>query len=288
MAPISRKLDLDALKKLAGRVAGQWGQHNVPRLAAAFSFYAILSLVPTLLVVLNIAVMVWGNAESLRLLETRISEGVGPGSARYIVDMIQGLSEQKATGALASIVAIAVTFFSASNLFLQLEDSMATIWGVPPEKSFVKSLILTRLKAFAGVVLFAALLLGWMALDSWLGWLARHSGLNIGWRSLSFVVSILFLTGVFGVFLKAFPRNQAAWRDVWIGAGITGLVLTIFKLLVSQYVVGVSTVNAYGAAGSLVVILLWLYYTAMMFFVGAEITFAFAHEHGSRAKASHD
>jgi membrane protein len=179
------------------------------------------------------------------------------------------------------VLSLLVTFFSASNLFVALQESVNTIWGIQQKVSLVRGLILTRVSAFLAVMFFGLVVLGWLTLDSWLGWLERHTQGFQGWQAVSFVVTLLFLTFVFGIAFKQLPANRLQWSDVWPGAFVTALGFGLSKLLLAMYFAFANVSAAYGSAGALVVLLLWIYYTSQIFFFGVELTYTYAHTRGS-------
>lgn len=269
------------LKELALKTLANWSEDNVPRLAAAFSFYAILSLAPLLVLAVAIGGMYLGN----RAVEGRvISEAtatLGGDSAKLIGSLIDS-AHQKTDLSIAALISLVVTFFSASNLFLQLDDSVNAIWDIKQTGSAVRNLVVTRIVAFLSVLVFGAIVLAWLVLDSWLTWIAQKTPGFQGWPYLSFGVAVVFLIGVFAVSFKSLPKGKVAWKDVWIPAVVTGVGIAASKFLLSLYFSHAGVSKAYGPAGSLVVILLWIYYTSQIYFFGIELTYTYAHHYGSR------
>jgi membrane protein len=276
------KLDFSKLKFLAEKTWANWGREDVPRLAAAFAFYAILALAPLLVLAVVVASSLYGtslDAEHAFLVQAQ--SAVGPDGRALVKEMIES-GKKSGSGEIATIVSLLITFFSASNLFLQFNETIYAMWGIRRSGPALLSFVKTRLGAFAGVLVFGALVLAWLGVDSWLGWLeAQHSGF-LAWRMVSFAVSVVFLASLFAVSFRAVPRNRLKWSDVWLGALFSAFGVALAKLLLSLYFAGFNVSAGYGSAGALVVILLWIYYTSQIYFFGAEITYTYAHEFGSQ------
>ena len=266
-------------KILLTKTFGNWSEDNVPRLAAAFSFYAMLSLAPVLVLSVSVAALILkGDAE--KALLDKVQEFVG---SKESVDLLRGIissAQNKSTGAIATLISLLVTFFSASNLFLQLQEAANAIWDVRQTGSVIRNLIVTRVLAFLAVAVFGVLILSWLALDSWLNWLSSHTPGFQGSSIISPLVTSLFFTLALGVAYKAMPRGRVQWRDVWPGAATAAVGLALSKLAFSIYL-GHAGLSAYGAAGSLVALLLWIYYSSQIFFFGLEITYTYTKEFGS-------
>jgi membrane protein len=278
-APTSR-FDLVSIKNLLTKTFTNWSTDNVPRLAAAFSFYAVLSLAPVLVLAVVAAGYIYGEGTARQELLTQARAAVGPQGASLVSELLDNANKPGAS-AIATVLSLLVTFFSASNLFIALQETVNVIWGVQQKGPLLKGLILTRVTAFLSVTVFGLIVLGWLTLDSWLGWLERHTQGFQGWQVVSLAASLLFLTGVFGVALKQLPPNRLQWRDVWPGAFVTALGFGISKLLLALYFSYANVSAAYGSAGALVVILLWIYYSSQIFFFGVELTYTYAHTRGS-------
>lgn len=275
------RFDFSSIRHLAERTWANWGREDVPRLAAAFAFYAILALAPLLVLAVIAAGHFYGKSldvEHSFLVQARATLGEQGGT--LIKQMIES-GKQGGSSLVATLISLGITFFSASNLFLQLNQTMYAMWGIRQSGPAIRGFIMTRLAAFVGVLVFGALVLAWLGLDSWLGWLQAENSQFLAWRAVSFVVSVVFLTVAFAGSYKALPRKRLRWSDVWIGAIFSALGIAIAKSLLSRYLGGASITATYGSAGAIVVILLWIYYTSQIYFFGAEITYTYAHEFGS-------
>lgn len=269
-------------KTLLAKTFANWSQDNVPRLAAAFSFYAVLSIAPVLVLAVTIASIILRNVDVQQQLFRTVKEFAG--GSESVVELLKDLiknTQKGGTGTIAAIISFVVTFFSASNLFLQLQDTVNSIWGIQQRGPMIRQFITTRILAFVAVAVFGALMIAWLAVDSWLSWVARHTpGFNIG-PLLSLVGAAAFFTGALAVAYKGMPKGRVAWRDVWPGAAIAAVGIALSKLAFSAYFAYANVAAAYGAAGSLVVLLLWIYYTSQIFFFGLEVTCTYAKEFGS-------
>ncbi|MEA2551847.1 MAG: rane protein, partial [Fimbriimonadaceae bacterium] len=207
---------------------------------------------------------------------------LGKPAAQFIEQVIQ-TSAQPGASAVASILSLGIAVYGASNLFEQLSEAINFIWKADVKRAGLKGFLLGKIIAVAMYIVFAAVFVVWLAIDSWLGWMEAHTAGFQGWQFISILVSIVFLTFVFALSFRAIPKGMVAWGDVWIGAIITAVGFAISKFLLSLYF-SYSTVSAaYGSAGSLVVILLWIYYSAQIYFFGIELTCTYAHLHGSQA-----
>jgi membrane protein len=273
-----------SFKELGMRVFTNWGEDSVPRLAAAFSFYAILSLAPLLVLAIAAAGMFFGEENARRELLTEVGNAVGK-EGKELIDTLIGNTYKPGASTIATVLSLIVTFFSASGLFMQLTDTINSIWGIPADKHtpFLKSMILTRIFSFVAVLVFGVITLGWLALDFWLNWMEKETQRFMGWPVVSIVVSVLFLTLVFAISYKTIPKAHASWGDVWIGAILAAVLVAIAKYLLGLYFAYANVAGAFGPAGALVLILMWIYYTSQIYFFGAEVVYSYSHTFGSRS-----
>jgi len=272
------------VKDLLWKAGIKWSDDNVSRLSAAFSFYAVLSLSPLLVFAVTIGGLFLASAQRDLLYE---AQGfVGLKGAEFLGTLIRTTNSASA-GIIATVTSLLVAFFGASNLFLQLDMTMNTIWKIHAHESFVHTLIKTRVLAFLGVLLFGTLVVAWLMLDWWLRWLSHHSVGGISWPFVSFVVSSVVLTIAFGLSFKSLPANKLQWDDVWPAALITTVGFDLSKSILNLYFQYAGVSAAYGVAGALVLILLWIYYTSQIYFFGAEFAHVWAHQYGSLASTGH-
>jgi membrane protein len=284
---VEADMKLADLWPLVKETGSQFFRDKCPRLGAAIAFYTALSLSPTLLVVVAIAGAVYGEEAARGELADQIQDTVGPEGAKAIETMLANTKNQGRT-TLMTIIGVVTLVVGATGVFAQLQEALDTVWGVKPEQTgggiwgFVK----TRLVSFAIVCVLAFLLLASLvlsaavtALNTWMadrlplgGW-----GLQLANQALSFV-----LTGVlFALIFKVLPHARPAWSDVWLGAAVTAGLFTLGKYLIGLYLGQAAPGSAYGAAGSFVVLLLWVYYSTQILLFGAEFTQVYANRHGS-------
>lgn len=260
----------------------QFGNDSVPRLSASFSFYAMLSLAPIFVLAIVLAGSILGTGSTRASILHEVQASLGNDS-RALVETLIEKTTRPGAGTIATIISLAVTFFSASNLFIQVNQTFQVIWKIQRTATgIVKAFLINRLIAFVMVLGFGILVFAWLALDSWLAWVQDNtSAFHLG-EIISFVVSTIFLTLAFSTSYRFIPRNRACWGDVWIGGFVAGLGVSSAKYLLSQYFSKINVAGAYGPAGALVVVLLWIYYASQIYFFGAELVFTYSHLYGSR------
>lgn len=265
----------------------EWSEDKASRLAAALAFYTMLSLAPLLIVVLKIVGAVWGTKAAKGQLFDYINQTVGSRGAEAIQGMIA--NDLPNGGGLATIISLLILIYSGSNVFAELQDSLNTIWEVQPKPDRPWwATVKDRAFSFGLVLVVAFLLLVSLVLSSMLSILSAHFLPSTGWIAeiLHLVISLVVITGLFGLMFKYLPDVHIRWRYVWIGAAITAVLFTIGKFLLGLYLGRASTVSVYGAFGSLVALLLWTYYSAQIFFFGAEFTQVYVERHGGRGQVA--
>jgi len=255
------------------------------RLSAALAYYAIFSLAPLLIIVIAVAGVLFKREAVMGEVQNQLQGFVGKESAQFIESMVAAQSPN--SGLLATIVGIAILLFGATGVFGQLQDALNTIWEVKPAPGRgIKGFLKDRFLSLTMVLGLGFLLLISMVITTFLevftksigSWLTMPSFV-VGFFSL--VVSFIVVTLLFAMIFKILPDVTIKWRDVWIGAVATALLFTVGKFVLSLYLGRESTASAYGTAGSLVVILLWIYYSSVILFLGAEFTQVYANERGS-------
>jgi membrane protein len=282
-----------ALWHLLKEAASDWSHDHAPRLGAALAYYTVFSLVPFLVVVIALIGLVFGQEAAQSAILGQIAELVGEQSAAAIKDMIQR-ADKPSTGLFATGLAVLTLLVGASGVFGQLQDALNTVWGVEPKEGRgVWGVIKDRFLSFVAVLGTGFLLLVSLVLSSALaaagkwfsGWLplpeAVLHAVNLG-------VSFAVITGLFALIFKVLPDAQVAWRDVWVGAALTAALFTIGKLALGLYLGKSNVASGYGAAGSLVLVLLWVYYSAQIMLYGAEFTQVYANRLGERIVATPD
>ncbi|MGI8991865.1 MAG: YihY/virulence factor BrkB family protein [Bryobacteraceae bacterium] len=270
---------------LLRRTAVQWNTHNAPRLGAALAYYTVLSIAPLLVVVVAIASLVFGQEAAKGQLVWEIQDTVGAEAAKSIQSILQS-AHRPSTGVLATVLGVGTLLIGASAVFGELRDSLNLIWDVPiPEGSGLWGMIKYRFFSFAMVLGIGFLLLVSLVLSAIVAWMSKYLSefhavpatlLHVGNILLSFLV----ITLLFALIYKLIPDVPIQWRDVWIGAAATSILFTLGKTVIGLYLGRASIGSAYGAAGSLVILLVWVYYSAQIFFFGAEFTHVYAMRKG--------
>lgn len=274
------------LVDLFRHTAKDWSDDNAARLAAALSFYAAISIAPLLLVVIAVAGFVFGEDAARGAIMSQLEGLIGIDSAATVQSMVESAAKPR-TGAFATIVGIVVLLFGASGVFGELQSAMNAIWEVQPRPGrTIWELVRQRFLSLTMVFGVAFLLMISLVVSAGLAALGgllvgRVPGAPMLWQLLGHGVSFLVITLLFAMIFKVLPDVKLRYRDVWIGALFTSALFLIGKLLVGLYISKADVATTYGAAGSVVVMLVWIYYSSQIFFFGAEFTQAFARLHGS-------
>ena len=258
-------------------------------MGAALAYYALFSMAPLLVLIVAVAGLALGPVAARGELVTRMGGLVGADAAHLLEDMITRVSSP-ASGIIATLVSLATILLGASGVFGQLQVSLNKIWNVPPSSRGFRGIVRQRLASLGiivgiGVLMVASLLLtaALAAVQGLLGQYLPQVGPLL--PSLNFGLSFLVTSALFAMIYKVLPDVPMSWGDVWIGAFATALLFTIGKTLIGLYLGRAGTASVYGAAGSLVVLLLWVYYSAQILFVGAELTEVYSRRYGSRREA---
>ncbi|HSU58785.1 MAG TPA: YihY/virulence factor BrkB family protein [Bryobacteraceae bacterium] len=282
------------IKSLLGESFDQWNKHNATRLGASLAFYALLSLAPLLLVLISIVGLVFGHSMARRTTVEQVRALVGPTAGDALAAFIAG-SRNTTHGVIATAFGIATLLFSASGVVTELRSALNTIWDVPESDTsgiqMVKGFIKRRLFSFAIVMGVGFLLIVSLAVSTWINALGKFvpsfPGLETALLDTgSSIFSFLVIAGLFAAIYKVMPDIHIEWRDVLLGGAVTSLLFTIGKQLLSLYLGRASYTSTYGAAASVVVLIAWVYYSAQIFFLGAEFTRTFACRYGSHRDKS--
>jgi len=276
------------MKSLLLRTVRDWFRHRCISKGAALAFYALFSLAPMLVLAIAVAALFFGaeaaQGEILRQLEGLI----GHDGAAAVQAMIRSASNP-AAGGLASVVAIATLVLGSTTAFAELKQSLDEIWlGRAVPDSGVINAIRTRLLSFGLVLVLGFLLLVSLAVNTALSLLAGYFGLSNGGSilalTLSSLVTFVVIAGLFAAIFKLLPPVRLSWRDVTLGALVTAALFEVGKYVIGLYLGNAAVISSFGAAGSLVVLAMWVYYSAQIFFFGAELTRLYAYRHGSLRK----
>jgi len=264
----------------------EWSEDNAPRLGAALSYYTVFSLAPLLVLVIAVAAFFLGEEAAEGQIVEQLRGLLGTETASVVQTMLRSANRSDG-GAIATAIGIATLLIGASGVMVELQAALDTVWKVIPKPDQpVKRLVRTRLIALGLVLSMGFLLLVSLVLSSVLSWLAGWlGGVLPAWIALGFVLdyglSIGVITLFFALIFKVLPDAKVSWRDVWIGALVTSLLFHVGKFAIGLYLGQASVASAFGAAGSLAVLLVWVYYSAQIVLLGAEFTRAYANQFGS-------
>lgn len=278
------------MRSLLALTADAYLRHNVGRLSASLAFYTLLSLAPLLVVVIAIAGVVFGREAAAGQIVWQIQDLVGREGAQAIQALLES-ANRPAAGMIATIAGLLTLCYAAGSVMAELRDALNTIWCVPVKEepaglAQLLALIRDRTVAFAMVVGIGFLLLASLVVSAALSAIGKYSEqfalpaavLEV----LNFTLSFGVITFLFALMYKVLPDLYIEWSDVLLGAIVTALLFTIGKTLISLYLGKAGIGSTFGAAGSLVILLIWVYYSAQIFFLGAEFTQAYAQVYGSR------
>lgn len=290
--PLSRVRWQD-IKPLLNESFEQWQVHNATRLGASLAFYALLSIAPLLLVLVSIVGLVFGHSTAQKAIVEHVRVLIGPTAGNALAAFIEG-SRNRTHGIVATAFGVVTLLFSASGVVTELRDALNTIWDVPQGDltgmRMVTGFIKRRLFSFAIVLLVGLVLIVSLAVSAWINAIGAlipsFSGFETTLLDLaSSFITFVVIACIFAAIYKIMPDVSIEWRDVIWGSIVTSILFTIGKQVLGIYLGRASYTSTYGAAGSIVVLIAWVYYSAQIFFLGAEFTKAFARRYGSfRAK----
>ena len=264
-----------------------WSDDYAPSMGAALSYYTLFSLAPLLLLVIAVAGMVFGQEAARGEILGQMRGIMGEDGGVAIEGMLKSVS-QSGKGPIGTIVGVVLLLVGSTAVFGELQSALDRIWRTPAPKgeSGLWHMVHTRLLSFGlvlglGFLLIVSLVVSaaLAALGKW--WGALFHGWDILLEVLNFAVSFGIFTVLFAMIYKLMPRAKISWHDVWTGASVTALLFTIGKVLIGLYLGKSSLASGFGAAGSLVVLLAWVHYSAQVFLLGAEYTWVYANKYGS-------
>ena len=274
------RLIFDLLKE----TALAWQRDKASRLAAALSYYAIFSLAPLLVIIVAIIGLVFGERAAQAEIAHQLEDFVGPQAAAMIETMLANFGNT-ASGILTSLVGLGTLLYGATGLFNHVQGTLNTIWHAPPQSGngvvhFVKQRVLHIAMVFG----LGALLMLSLFAEIVITAITEYLNLETLPQMRNFLVALGMLTVLFAVIYKILPQVKIAWRDVLVGAAVTSLLFNVGRILISAYMRWSNIGSIFGAAGSLAVLLVWVYYSAQIFLLGAEFTHVYALKFGSLAK----
>ena len=278
------------IKALLGESFSEWSRHKGARLGASLAFYTLLSLTPLLLVVVSFAGLVFGPKAAASQVVWQIQTLVGREAASGIQALLEG-TRHTTHGVIATGIGLLTLLFGASGVLIELRDALNTIWEIPPPQTSgfrtVLQMARQRMFSFALVLAIGFLLLVSLVVSAAIAALGAFSARflpmpEVFLQVLNAVFSFVVVTAMFAAIYKVVPETKIQWRDVLLGAAVTSLLFTIGKLLIGLYLGKASIASSYGAAASVVVLIVWVYYSGQIFFLGAEFTKIFANRYGSQ------
>lgn len=286
-------MDFGSILDLFKATFKEWQEDKVARLAAALAYYTVFSLAPLIIIILGIAGFFLGQDVAGSYLLQQVEALIGPAGAEVFQSIIENAS-QPSSSITATLIGVATLIFGATGVFAQLQDALDTVWGVVPKPGKgVKRIIETRFTSLTMILGIGFLLLVSLVISAALAAVddllfgSLPGALIIG-RVVNFVVSFGVITLLFAMIYKVLPDVEIEWSDVWVGAAVTALLFAIGKFLLGFYLGNQSFGSTYGAAGSILIILLWVYYSAQILLFGAEFTQVYAKRYGSKLVPDED
>lgn len=274
--------------KLTREALSAWSEDYAPSMGAAIAFYTIFSVAPVLIVIIAVAGFFFGEEAARGELFGQIRGMLGDEAAAAVQGIVREAS-RPGSGIVALTVGAAMIVVGATTMFAELTSAINRIWRAPAaEPGGMRAAVVARVKSLALVLGIALLLLVWLAASAILSaignwWSAYLGGWEMALQVINFAVGFAILTTLFAFMYRFLPRTGVAWGDVWLGAAVTAVLFIIGRYLIGLYLTTAGVGSGFGAAGSLVVLLMWVYYSAQIFLFGAEFTRAYAHRHGSHA-----
>ena len=272
---------------LLNRTVTQWLEDQPFQLASSLSYYTLFSLAPLLIIVIAIAGFAFGREAAQQQIVGSIQGMIGQQSAEAVQGMIQNASNEPKTGMIATVVGLVTLILGAGGVVGQLQTSLNTIWGVAPKPGQgVWGFLRQRFISYAMILGIGFLLLVSLVISAVVASLTQFIGSFFGdakiiAHAFDLLFSFVLITALFGMIYKFLPDVRIEWRDVWIGAALTSVLFTVGKFLIGLYLGHSGVSSTYGAAGSLITVLLWVYYSSLIFFLGAEFTQVYASLYGS-------
>jgi membrane protein len=270
----------------------RWTEDKASALAAALAYYSLFSLAPLVLIAVAVAGLIFGQQAAAGQLYSELAGLVGDAGAKALQEMVANMHQEQGGGIVATVLGLATLLFGASGVFAQLQDSMNTIWKAkPPTTNGIVEFLRVRLLSFSMVLGIGFLLLVSLLLSAILAAVGDYlgaflpGGAALG-HALNATVSLVVVTALFAMIYKLLPDTPVAWRDVWLGALVTSFLFTLGKFAIGFYLGKASVASSYGAAGSVVILLVWVYYSSLILYFGAEFTHVYSMRHGSRREAT--
>ena len=272
---------------LLKEAASDWVDDGAMRLSSSLAYYALFSLAPLLVIVVSIAGMVFGEEAARGQLAQHIALLAGQGTGEAIQAAVKSSASHQTTGVFATIIGSAVMLFGASTVFAELKDGLNILWGVTvrPGRPFL-TLVRDRFFSFSIVLAVGFLLLISLVISILIAalgiYMRGHPQLpSAVWQAWDIFLSFMIVSCLFALIFKLVPNVRIGWHDVWLGSMGTAFLFTMGKFVIGYYLAASGIATSFGAAGSVVIVLAWIYYSACILFFGAEITKVYARKFGS-------
>jgi membrane protein len=276
------------IAELLKSAAVNWVQDYAQSMGAALAFYTMFSIAPLLLIVIAVAGFAFGEEAARGEIYEQLGELLGDQGALAVEGLLEGVGKP-GESALATFFGIVFLFIGATTVFAELQDAFDRIWRAPPRAGAAGlwNIVRVRLLSFGMILGIGFLLMVSLVFSAAMAAMnAKWNPLFSGWatvaKSIELAISLVLATAVFAMMYKTMPRVRIDWKDVWVGAAVTSLLFLVGKFLIGVYIGRSNISSAFGAAASLVVVLLWVYYSAQIFLYGAEFTRVYSHKFGSR------
>ena len=285
---MSIKLFFNKWSVLGKDTVAAWIDDYAPSMGAALSYYTVFSLAPMLLIVISVAGMVFGAEAARGEIFGQLRGLMGADAAKTVEDLLTSVSEPR-EGIAATVIGLVLLLVGATSVFGELQDALDRIWRAPARdrSGGFLGLVRARLLSFGMILgiaflLMVSLVLGaaTAALGKW--WSGAFGSWEVLAQSVNIVLGFAVTTVGFAMIYKLMPRVKVQWRDVWLGAAVTALLFTIGRFLIGLYIGKSGIASGFGAAASLIVIFVWVYYSAQIFLLGAEFTWIYARTFGSK------
>ena len=279
-------LDPRSIWSLTREAVSQWSDDHAASMGAALAYYTIFSIAPLIVIAIAVAGFFFGADAARGEIFAQLRGLIGDEGATAIQGLVRSASQ---TGkGFAAVAGVVTLLLGATTVFGELQSDLDRIWDAPKSRrAGLWDVLRARLLSFGMILGIGFLLLVSLVVSAavsalgqfWSGWFA---GWEFALQAINFVVGFAIVTGLFAMMYKLLPRCAIGWRDVWVGAVVTSLLFSVGRLLIGLYLGKSSVASGFGAAGSLVIVLLWVYYSAQIFLLGAEFTKAYAYRHGTR------
>ena len=282
---------LQGIKGLLAQTWEEWQKDEATRIGAALAYYTTFSMAPLLVVATSVAGLVYGKEAAQGEVTKQLSNMLGERGAEQVQTMLANASSQDG-GVVATIVGTVAVLIGCGTVFVELQAALNRMWETPKKESAGGILGWLKLRglSFGLVLVIGFLLLVSLMVSAALAGAGEALGARVELPGpvlsvINFLVSTTVITGLFTLLYKVLPDQKIPWSDVWVGGLVTALLFSLGKTLIGLYLGQSSVASTYGAAGSLAVVLIWIYYSAQLVLFGAEFTQVYANRHGSRSKA---